>query len=184
LFKKLFKSKKRPSPDELGQSLYQAIQMGLSQQNELSINYLIDQLEFTESDLYSQYELEVVIGLMYQVIHAVSNKYEYPTTGHILNGMTEEFLAHSKEMGATNKELEIFMSVFEIRSKEYAEAEENKTVGGPAYWLGKTFLENLTGTEQNIHDPDTYMKIAICSDWLTASLVGVDAVLRKCRIKE
>ena len=180
----MFKSKKRPSPDELGQVLYQAIQKGLSQQNEISINYLVDQLELTESDLYTQYELEVIFALMYQVIYAVSNKYEFPTAGNILNGMTNEFSAHSKEMGASNKQLELFLSVFEIRCKEYAEAEENKTLGCPSLWIGKTFLENLTGAEQDIFDPDTYMKTAICSDWLTASLVGVDRVLQKYRKKE
>lgn len=184
MFKNFFKPKKRLSPDKLGQVLYQAIQMGLSHRSELSINSLLDQLEFTENDLISQYEIEVILALMYQVIHAVSNKYEYPAAGYILNGTTKEFLSHSKEMGATNKQLEIFISLFEIRSKQYAEAEENKTLYGPAYWIGKTFLENLTGAEQDILDLDTPIKIAVCSDFLTASLVEVDSVLQKYRIKE
>lgn len=184
MFKKFFKSRKEVNPHQLGNCLYQAIQIGLSSRSELSIDSLIDRLELTENDLILEYESEIIMALMYQVILAVDNKYNFPVAGYIFNGMTEEFLSHTKEMGATDSQLEAFLSLFKIRTEEYAKAEKNKTLYGPAYWAGKAFLENLTGVEQDILDPITPIKFAICSNFLTASLVGINSVLQKYKITE
>ncbi len=181
MLKRFFKPK--VSARQLGISLYQAIQFSLSSRSELSIQSLIDKLELTEKDLLSEYETEIILALMYQVIFAVDNKYNFPVAGHIVSGMTDEFLAHAKEMVATNSHLEMFLSKFETRSKEYAEAEKNKTLYGPAFWIGKAFLENLTGVEQDIADLMSPIRFAVCSHFLTASLVGINAVLQKYKIE-
>lgn len=184
MFKRIFKSKKEISPDQLGKYLYQAIQLGLSSRSELSIDLLLTRLELAENDLILEYQTEVILALMYQAILAVDNKYNFPVAGYIINGMTKEFLSHTKEMGATDNQLTSFLSLFEVRTKEYADAEKNKTLDGPAYWIGKSFMENLTGAEQDILDPITPINFAICSEFLTASLVGIDSVLKKIKIKE
>jgi len=184
MFERIFKSKKEISPRQLGKFLYQAIQMGLSSRSELSIDSLLDRLELTENDLILEYQSEVILALMYQVILAVDSKYNFPIAGYIINGMMEEFLSHTKEMGATGNQLESFLSLFEVRTREYADAEKNKTLYGPAYWIGKSFLENLTGIEQDILDPIAPIKFAICGDFLTASLVGINSVLQKYKITE
>jgi len=185
MFKNIFKTKKKVSTDGLGPVLYQVIQMGLSSQSELSINSLLfDRLELTEDDLILQYEMEVIFGLMYQVVHAVSHKYESPASAQILTSMTNEFIPHSKEIGATDEQLEDFIKLFKHRTVEYIEAKTNKDLYGPAFWVGKAFLENITGDKQDIADPDTFIKIAMCSDFLTATLVGIDSVLKKYKVKE
>ena len=185
--RKFFGFKKEKHPDELGHLLYQAIQMGLSYDN-LSVEYLLDQLGLTENDVVEQYQTEIIIALMFQVILVVERKYEYPLAGDVLDGMTKEFLSHTKEMGGTDENLKYMLALFQQRMKEYYEAESNTTEDGPAYWVGKKFLENLTGKEQNpIQEHDRYIDMnfnfLIGASYLTSTLVGVDSVLKEYTVK-
>ena len=190
MFKKFFASKKEKSPEELGQLLYQVIQMGLSHEK-LSVEALLKSLNLTENDVVGDYQTEVMVALMFQVILVVEKQYDYPIAGDILDGMTKEFLSHTKEMGGTEEDLKYMLALFQNRMKEYYEAERNTQGDGPAYWVGKKFFENLTGKSQshvNDYDRDADMPIKfnflIAANHLTATLTGIDSVLKEYTVKK
>jgi len=193
-FINLFTLKNERDPDELGRLLYQVVQMGLSDKR-LSAESLLDKLGLKEDDVVVQYQAEIIMALMFQVILVVERKYEYPLAGDILDGMTKEFISHLKEMGGSDEDLISAFALFQQRVKEYYEAESNTTGNGPAYWVGKNFYENLIGKQylKNINgkDPDLMqvyidmnLKFSIAVNYLTSTLVGVDSIVKKYPAKK
>lgn len=183
IIKKILGIKKEIQPDELGQLLYQVIQMGLSD-DRLSVESLLDQLSLTENDVVKQYQAEIIIALMYQAIVAVVRRYEYPLAGDVLDGMTKEFFSHYKEMDGTDEDS--LLALFQQRVKEYYEAESNTAGHGPAYWLGKKFYEDLTMKDHNSFRDYIAMNnnYLIGANYLNGILAGVDSVLDEYTIKK
>ncbi|MCB0749382.1 MAG: hypothetical protein KDC90_18105, partial [Ignavibacteriae bacterium] len=119
------------------------VQMGIQQEN-MSFNALFNSLKAGPEDFVDNYDIEIIIALLFHVILAVESTYEYPLAGDILDGMTSEFAEHLVELGCNESDIKNALKLYHKRIGEYYEAERNKAGDGPAYWLGKKFLENIT----------------------------------------
>lgn len=69
MFKNFFKRKKEKTPEELGQLLYQIIQMLLLDEKLsvefLSVKSLLSELDLIENDVVDHYQVEIIIAFMY-----------------------------------------------------------------------------------------------------------------------
>jgi hypothetical protein len=128
------------------------------------------------------YQTEVILSLMSHARYAVDHTYGVPVAGAIVHGMTEAFVAHTQDRGATHEQCTAFVSLFEARSHEYAHAGKNKLLYDHAYWRGKVLFEKMTGEHKGTRAPMTRLQVAICGAFLTESFLAIHAVLQRYKV--
>ncbi|MBM4273269.1 MAG: hypothetical protein FJ134_02250 [Deltaproteobacteria bacterium] len=183
MFKGFFKDKVKAH--DAGLLLFYVIYKGLFEDDEaISANWLLNKLELDTKELVDGYQIEIILGVMYQAMLIVNNNYKQPTNYLIFNGLTEAYLEVLKEKGviADNIDYNYYLSLWEKRFKEYAEAEKKTTLWGPAYWIGKLFLENIIKKDQDILNLTTNIRIATCAQFLTAKLKGFEGTLKSITV--
>jgi hypothetical protein len=111
------KKKYQKTPNELGRILYNIVQMGIQQEN-LSFKVLFNSLDADPEDFVENYEIEIMIALLFQVILAIESTYKYHLSIAVLDGMNTEFAEHLIELGYSKNE---FKNVFKLYHKRIVE---------------------------------------------------------------
>jgi hypothetical protein len=135
--------------EEGGAQLYEYLRREVVGDGLLSMDRLADALARCNTPLGEQREGEIIIGCMFAAVLAIEELAPPAVRERLRAGMDGEFLRHLREQGADEEHLVEWRTIMGEHFVDYYRSIEGHT--GPALpaALGKEFLWNLTGVEDD-----------------------------------
>jgi hypothetical protein len=150
--------------EEAGAQLYEYLRREVVSDGVLSLERLGDALGKCQAPLGEQREGEVVIGCMFAAVLAIEECAAPPLREKLRAGLDGEFIRHLREQGADDEHIVEWRTILGEHFVDYYRSMDGHS--GPALppALGKEFLWNLTGIEDDDATP-----IEVATSYLAAA---------------
>lgn len=151
-------------PEEGGARLYEYLRREVVSDGLLAMDRLADSLSRCTTPLGEQREGEIIVGCMFAAVLAIEELAPPAMRERLRAGLDGEFLRHLREQGADEEHVVEWRTIMGEHFVEYYRSLEGHT--GPALpaALGKEFLWNLTGVEDEDATP-----IEVATSYLAAA---------------
>ena len=139
--------------EEVGAQLYEFLRREVVGDGILSMDRLADTLLRCETPLGEQREGEIIIGCMFAAVLAIEELVPAMLRERVRTGLDGEFISHLREQGADDEHVVEWRTILGEHFVDYYRSVEGHI--GPALpdALGKEFLWNLTGVEEEALAP-------------------------------
>lgn len=152
------------TPEGAGAQLYEYLRREVVGEGVLSLDRLGEALQKCDVTLGEQREGEIIIGCMFAAVLAIEELAGAGQRERLRTGLDGEFIRHLREQGADEEHIVEWRTILGEHFVDYYRSCEGHA--GPAlpFALGKEFLWNLTGMEDDDPAP-----IEIATTYLAAA---------------
>ncbi len=161
---------RNPTPEETGVLLYEHLRQEVSGSGILSLDRLRESFLRHPGRLGDHFEGEVMIGCMFAAVLAIEETSFSPVRESVRKGLEGEFIRHLREQGATDGHVDEWRVVLGEHFAEYFRSMERHTDPALPPALGREFLWNLTGVEE---------EDAVLIETLTVYLAATRVIARR-----
>ena len=166
--------RKHIHPGQVGSMIYEMLRACLESDEELCMESLLLHLGVQQEDLPDQYTGEIMIGLMFSAVLATERSTTARTAQKIISGMTDEFIHHLEEQGASPVQCAEWEATIAAAFLAYRNSMEDYSGFEPPWKLGRQFYWNLVENEEY-----AAMSIKISTLYLLAARDRVQQLLNE-----
>jgi hypothetical protein len=162
------------TPYAAGALVYEYMRREVVGDNVLSMDRLGSTLVRCQTPLGDQAEGEIVIGCMFAAVLAIEELAPSPLHEELRAGLDGEFINHLHEQGADDEHVVEWRTILGEHFVDYFRSMEGHSSAALPDALGKEFLWNLTGVEEEDPAP-----IEVATSYLAAARAVARRVLQQ-----
>lgn len=139
---------RKKTDEELGALLYEHLRRQVAGDGVLSTETLRRALETSLVGVHDQFQGEAMLGCLFAAVLAIEETTPAARSSVVRAGLENEFYRHLREQGANDHQVEEWRAVLAEHFVEYFRSVQGHTAPPLPADLGREFLWNLTGIEE------------------------------------